>query len=180
MTHSTIDCMISLMEENGFSAEDIDHAECRIASRYYAIVCSPREVKVRPDTDYIMRFSLPYVVAMAAIKHRVSPWEIDLKYARDPKVCGLMDRIFCVEDDSKDNPGYFPGYLTVVLKDGRTFVKDQRYEMGTRQNPLNLEAVNRKLLDNLSPYYGEERIRQITGLLEQMEQLPDADTLIQV
>ncbi len=85
-----------------------------------------------------------------------------------------------MEDDSKDNPGYFPGYLTVVLKDGRTFVKDQRYEMGTRQNPLNLEAVNRKLLDNLSPYYGEERIRQITGLLEQMEQLPDADTLIQV
>ncbi|MEE0672157.1 MAG: MmgE/PrpD family protein [Enterocloster sp.] len=180
MTHSTIDCMISLMEENGFSAEDIDHAECRIASRYYAIVCSPREVKVRPDTDYIMRFSLPYVVAMAAIKHRVSPWEIDLKYAKDPKVCGLMDRIFCVEDDSKDNPGYFPGYLTVVLKDGRTFVKDQRYEMGTRQNPLNLEAVNRKLLDNLSTYYSEERIRQITGLLEQMEQLPDADTLIQV
>ena len=28
-----------------------------------------------------------------------------------------------MEDDSKDNPGYFPGYLTVVLKDGRTFVK---------------------------------------------------------
>lgn len=52
--------------------------------------------------------------------------------------------------------------------------------MGTRQNPLNLEAVNRKLLDNLSTYYSEERIRQITGLLEQMEQLPDADTLIQV
>ena len=91
-----------------------------------------------------------------------------------------MDRIFCVEDDSKDNPGYFPGYLTVVLKDGRTFVKDQRYEMGTRQNPLNLEAVNRKLLDNLSPYCSEERIQQITGLLEQMEQLSDAATLIQV
>ena len=74
-----------------------------------------------------------------------------------------MDRIFCVEDDSKDNPGYFPGYLTVVLKRWKDFVKDQRYEMGTRQNPLNLEAVNRKLLDNLSPYYSEERIRRSPG-----------------
>ncbi|MDE6455335.1 MAG: MmgE/PrpD family protein, partial [Dysosmobacter sp.] len=90
MTHSFIDCMLALQREEGFTADDIASAECRIESRWYPIVCTPRESKTRPSTDYIMRFSLPYVVAVAAAKGRVSPWEIDLKYARDPQLGGLM------------------------------------------------------------------------------------------
>jgi 2-methylcitrate dehydratase PrpD len=137
-----------------------------------------REAKVRPATDYIMRFSLPYVVAMAAIKQRVSPWEIDLKYATDPEVCNLMDKIQCVDDNSKRNPGYFPGYLTVTLNDGRSFVKDQRYEMGTKQNPLNMNAVKKKFMDNLSPFYSEEQIQNIVKKIEGFENLPGAGELI--
>lgn len=178
MTHSFIDCMISLMQEKHFNAQDIASAECRIESRCYPIVCTPREAKVRPATDYIMRFSLPYVVAMAAIKQRVSPWEIDLKYATDPEVCNLMDKIQCVDDNSKRNPGYFPGYLTVTLNDGRSFVKDQRYEMGTKQNPINMNAVKKKFMDNLSPFYSEEQIQNIVKKIEGFENLPGAGELI--
>lgn len=173
MTHSFIDCMVDLMNEHHFTAEEIASAECRIASRYYGIVCTPRQVKIRPDTDYIMRFSLPYVVAMAALKKRVSPWEINLTYAKDSTVCDLMDRIQCVSDDTKDNPGYFPGYLSVTLKDGRKVWKEQPYEMGTRQNPLNPQAVEQKLKDNLEPVYDETQIQQITDCLNRLEQLPD-------
>lgn len=178
MTHSFIDCMRALMEENGFSAKDIASAECRIESRCYPIVCTPREVKTRPATDYVMRFSLPYVVALAATKGRVSPGEIDLRYARDPEICDLMDRIACVEDDTKRNPGYFPGYLTVTLKDGRTLVKDQRWEMGTEQNPLNVQAVQRKFADNLEPLYSQEQIRNILDHVERLQELSDARGLI--
>lgn len=178
MTHSFIDCMRALMDENGFTAGDIASAECRIESRCYPIVCTPREVKTRPETDYVMRFSLPYVVAMAAAKGRVSPSEIDLRYAEDPEIRSLMDRIACVEDDTKRNPGYFPGYLTVKLKDGRTFVKDQRWEMGTEQNPLNVQAVQRKFTDNLEPLYSQEQIRNILDHVERLRELPNVTGLI--
>lgn len=178
MTHSFIDCMIALIREEHFTADDIESVECRIESRCYPIVCTPRETKTRPNTDYIMRFSLPYVVAMAAEKQRVSPWEIDLKYAGDPATCALMDKIQCVEDDSKRNPGYFPGYLTVTLKDGRQFVKDQQYEMGTAQNPLNLEAVNKKFMDNLESFYTKEQIASIIEKLNGFENLSGAGELI--
>ena len=178
MTHSFIDCMRALMDEYGFGAKDIASAECRIESRCYPIVCTPREVKTRPETDYVMRFSLPYVVAMAAAKGRVSPREIDLKYAEDPEIQELMDRIACVEDDTKRNPGYFPGYLTVTLKDGRTLVKDQRWEMGTEQNPLNVQAVRRKFMDNLSPLYTDRQIQRILDQVEQIQALPGVEGLI--
>lgn len=178
MTHSFIDCMMALMNEHSFGAEDIEDVECRIESRCYHIVCTPREAKVRPATDYMMRFSLPYVVAMAAIHKRVSPWEIDLNYAADPDVCALMDRIRCVDDNTKANPGYFPGYLTVTLKDGRSFVRDQRYEMGTPQNPLNLEAVNKKFMDNLSAFYAPEQIAAIMDRVNRFDMLSGAKELI--
>ena len=172
MTHSFIDCMLRAIDHNGFTAGDIDSVECRIESRCYPIVCTPREAKVRPKTDYMMRFSLPYVVAMAAMAHGMGAAQIDLKYAEDPAVQALMDRIQCVDDDSKRNPGYFPGYMTIVLKDGRSFVMDQRYEMGTKQNPLDSEAVNRKLRDNLSSFYTAE---QIDSIIENVNNIDLAD-----
>lgn len=178
MTHSFIDCMRALMEEHDFTAADIESVECRIESRCYPIVCVPREVKTRPATDYVMRFSLPYVLAMAAVKGRVSPGEIDLRYARDLEICGLMDRIRCVEDDTKRNPGHFPGYLIVTLKDGRMWEKDQRWEMGTEQNPLSIQAVQRKLSDNLEPFYSQEQIQNILNHVERLQELPDVKGLI--
>ncbi len=180
MTHSFIDCMIKLMDQRHFKASDIESAQCRIESRCYPIVCTPREAKVRPSTDYMMRFSLPYVVAMAAEKCRVSPAEIDLKYASDPEIQDLMDRVTCVDDNSKRNPGYFPGYLTVTLKDGRTFTMDQRYEMGTAQNPLNMEAVSRKFADNLEQFYSRERIGEILESIKTFEQLPNPDGFLKL
>ncbi len=178
MTHSFIDCMLALRREHDFTPDDIAGVECRIESRCYPIVCTPRQAKIRPDNDYIMRFSLPYVVAVAAVRQRVSPWEIDLKYAKDPQICALMDKIQCVDDDSKKNPGFFPGYLTVTLKDGRSFTKDQRCEAGTPQNPLQLEAVHKKFMDNLEPFYAPERIQAIMGLVNHFEAMAGAGQLI--
>lgn len=168
MTHSFIDCMLRAIDQNGFTADDIESVECRIESRCYPIVCTPREAKVRPTTDYMMRFSLPYVVAVAAVTHGMGAAQVDLKYAENPSIQALMDRIKCVDDDTKRNPGYFPGYMTVVLKDGRSFIMDQRYEMGTKQNPLDTGAVSRKLHDNLITLYTPQQIdnilREVNGL----------------
>ena len=178
MTHSFIDCVFKLMEEERFAAEDIENVECRIESRCYSIVCSPREAKVRPQTDYMMRFSLPYVIAVAAITHRMSSSQIDIKYASDPEVKNLMDRVKCIADDSKKNPGYFPGYVRITLKDGRCLTKDQRYETGTPQNPLNVQAVNRKFMDNLAQLYSQEQTERIVEKISRFENLQNVAELI--
>ena len=178
MTHSFIDCVQEVFRTHSLKAGDIDKIECRIENRCYHIVCTPDEVKKHPQTDYMMRFSLPYVVAMAAIKGRVSPWEIDLKYARDPEVLALMSRVECISDDEKRNPGHFPGWIRVTTRDGRSIVCDHRYELGTPENPIKIENVIEKFHNNVDPYYSESQIAQITDTVGRFDSLESAAELI--
>jgi 2-methylcitrate dehydratase PrpD len=179
MTHSFIDCMLALQREYGFTADDLASVECRIEPRCYHIVCEPRETKIRPQTDYMMRFSLPYVLAVAATHKRMSPWEIDMKYARNPKIQALMDKITCIADSSKSNPGYFPGWLQVTLKNGNVYTKSQLYELGAPQNPITKEAVVAKFDHNLSLFYTKRQRTQIYEQIEKFETLTGVRELIE-
>ena len=178
MTHSFIDCIIALEKQHDFMADAIEAIECRIEPRCYHIVCEPVDAKVRPATDYMMRFSLPYVVAIAAIKGRVSPWEIDLKYAGEQEVQALMDRIRCVSDESARNPGYFPGWIKVNLKDGRSYEMRQLYECGTPQNPIKSENVLTKFENNMSGRFSEKRIDSIKNMVLGFDRLDNASALL--
>ncbi len=143
-THSFIDILTSLMDSHGFSAEDIEAIEARGTSMCASQVCNPKEVKVRPETEYMMKFSLYYVLAMTALHRKITAEEIDLAYARDPKVLELIDRITFITDDSIAVRGHMPGRLKVVLKDGREFTGRQDYEKCARENPIRPEDVIRK------------------------------------
>ena len=55
---------------------------------------------------------------------------------------------------------------------------DQRYEMGTVQNPLNLDAVSRKLQNNLETLYSPMQIDTLLDRIDKFESLPNANTLI--
>jgi 2-methylcitrate dehydratase PrpD len=177
MTHSFIDAMLALREK-GVTVSDIESLECRIESRCYHIVCEPREAKVHPQTDYMMRFSLPYVVAVAAACGRVSPWEIDLRYVNDPEIQDLMNRVTCISDESKRNPGHFPGWLRLTTKDGRTYTEDRRHELGSLQNPIEVKDIRAKFENNLGNFYAPEKKACIADLLGRFETLNDVSELM--
>lgn len=178
MTHSFIDCVLEAREKYGVKAADVDEIECRIEERCYHIVCEPEEAKKNPQTDYMMRFSLPYVASVALSKGKVSPWEIDMRLVRDSQISGLMSRVKCVADDGKRNPGYFPGWVKIRLKDGKEFVFDQRWEKGTPQNPVDLDAVMTKFANNLEHDYTEEQTKRLAELLQGIEKLDKVSPLL--
>ncbi len=169
MTHSFIDCMLKARKQ--VSPDEIQFIECRIEERCYHIVCEPEEAKKHPDTDYMMRFSLPYTAAVALVLGKVSPWEIDMKLAKDPRIRQVIDKITCIADDTKRNPGYFPGWVKLHLKDGSDLVLDQRWEAGTPQNPVDMDAVMAKFHNNLEHFYTEEQIEKLSDLIQGIERL---------
>ncbi len=142
-THSFINVMASLMEKHRFSA-DIRSIRAYGTPMCASQVCYPKEAKVRPETEYMMKFSLYYIIAMTALHGGVTTEEIDLKYMKDPLVLEMMDRIEFIEDPSIAVRGHMPAKLEVTLKDGRTVSELQKYEKSARENPITLEDVIRK------------------------------------
>ena len=171
MTHSFIDCIRKARDMEKLCPEEIERIECRIEERCYHIVCEPEQAKKNPETDYMMRFSLPYVMAVSLATGRVSPWEIDLKLTKDDTIQEIINKVVCIADDSKGNPGYFPGWVKVVMKDGAEYVFDQRWEMGTSQNPIDMDAVMTKFQNNLERYYTQEQIDRLSDTIQGIDRL---------
>lgn len=179
MTHSFIDCARKARKKEDFDLEEIDEIECRIEERCFHIVCEPEEAKKNPSTDYMMRFSLPYVVSVGLVKGKVSPWEIDMRLAKEPTIHALMQKVHCIADDSKRNPGFFPGWMKIRFKDGREEIYDQRWEMGTPNNPIDMDEVMTKFRNNLEHYYTDEQIDRLSELIWSLDQLDNLSSLME-
>lgn len=179
MTHSFIDCLLEAREQLEIKPCDIESIQCRIEERCYHIVCEPEAAKKNPDTDYMMRFSLPYVAAAAMVKGKVSPWEIDMGLARDSQIQELMNKVECVADYSKRNPGFFPGWVKIRLKNGKEYIRDQRWEKGTPDNPADLDAVMAKFNNNLEHFYSSSQIQELAEVIQRIEQLDSAEPLLE-
>lgn len=176
-THTFIDLILDIKKQYGFSSTDIEKIECRIDSRGSKIVCEPEEAKYRPRTDYIMRFSLPYIVAMTAIKDEMSPKEIDVSYINDPEVLKMIDRVDCIIDDSVANPGHFPGWVKITLKDGREYQKEQPYEPGTIQNPIEMKDIELKFYSNTNNILSKKKAKEILESIKQFQSLKNVTQL---
>lgn len=179
MTHSFIDCIKKARDMEQICADEIERIECRIEERCYHIVCEPEQAKKNPETDYMMRFSLPYVTAVALVTGKVSPWEIDLKLAKDDTIQEIIKKVDCIADDSKRNPGFFPGWVKVVMKDGAEYVFDQRWEMGTPQNPVDMDAVMTKFQNNLEHDYTQEQIDRLSDVIQDIDKLGTIGELLE-
>jgi len=177
MTHSFVDCTSYLLSNEAFSLHDIEKIECRIAKRYYSIVCVPDEAKKRPTTEYGMKFSLPYIVAMTLYKHKFSPAEIDGKFVNDSQATELMDKVDCVEDDKVDNVGHFPGWVKITLKNGQTYFKGQRFEQGAKENPISREAIIEKFKNNAQIKLSKQHALELLNTIQNIENIR-MDTLL--
>ena len=178
-THANIDLVMSLQKEHNIKAEDIEKIECRIDEHNFNITCQPKEAKYRPKTDYMMRFSLPYLLAIAALRGRVSPWEFDIKNAEDPDLLKMIDKVECISDPSVANPGYFPGWIAITTKDGKTHQRHQPFQKGTPQNPISMSTILEKFGNNVSALIKPQQAVDLQDKVQRFEALAGVDELIE-
>lgn len=177
-THSFIDVMLSLMAEHRFTASDIESVEARGTSMCASQVCNPKEIKVRPETEYMMKFSLYYVLAMTALHGRITTSEIEIGYTKEPEVLDLIDRITFIEDSSVAVPGHMPARLKVILKDGRVLTGEQKYEKSARENPIKQEDVVRKFDGCVAGILPQKARNELLDLILSFDRQPGINELL--
>ena len=150
--HNAITAAIALHDDPGISPGSIAEVVVRVGQDTWDIICDPVSVKASPeqlagpDGLALAQFSLPFMVATALLRGRLSAAELDAGWRAGPALASLLPKVTIVVDDADLTPDMIPepGRVEVVLADGRRRTAEATRTPGHPEHPLDDAALHAK------------------------------------
>jgi 2-methylcitrate dehydratase PrpD len=175
--HACGDAALALQAEHGFAADDVVSVTARIHRNQMPVVCEPAAAKLRPQSDYDAKFSLPYFVAACLVRGRFGLHELEPASLADPEILALCARVTCEHDEGSAFPEYFSGQVEIVLRDGRRLVRRERVNRGAAERPLDRSEIESKFHDNARLVVSAAQAERVLSLVMNLERLASLDAL---
>jgi 2-methylcitrate dehydratase PrpD len=164
-----LDAFLTLQREHALSVDNVERIVVKLPEDGARIVND----RSMPDVN------CQHIIAVALVDGTVS-FEDSHSYERmaDPKVRAAKARVMLVADPKLMDPAApRSGLVEVTLKDGRTVSHFTRHAPGTKENPLDTEAVNAKARSLMAPVLGAERTEEVIRRVNAVEELRDVREL---
>ncbi len=182
--HGPIDALLAATGEAAIRIEDIERIRVVVTNKeVFDLVCTTHERKWNPASVTDAQFSLPFMLAWAAVHRSIgfaaaSPASLD-----DAAVRALTQKVEVEArtESQTEGRGKFPmpGIVTVVERSGRETKRVVEYVKGHPNNPMSFDELAAKFLDctrHGRPGWsgGEALIERIRSL----EALDDAGAIV--
>jgi 2-methylcitrate dehydratase PrpD len=164
-----LDAFLRLHREHKLSADKIERIVVKLPEDGARIVND----RAMPDVN------CQHIIALALVEGTVS-FEDSHSYERmkDPKVRAVKERVELIADKSLMDPeAPRSGRVEVTLKGGRTVSHFTRHAPGTKENPLDTEAVNAKARLLMAPVLGAASTEEIIRRVNELEAVKDVREL---
>ena len=169
LLHACADSALALKREHGLAAEDIASVRALLHPETFHYVAEPAEMRRRPTSDYMAKFSVQFVVAACFVRGRFGFAELEDAALRDPEILALAQRVSHEADPQSAFPKYFSGGVVVKTKDGRELVHMEKVNRGAGERALTAAEIVEKFMDNAQFVLSRgkaERIRDCVLALE--------------
>lgn len=178
--HSHIHAMIGLMKEHHLDISQIDQILVYVGD-YHQLMCEPLPQRQAPSTLVDAKFSLPYLVAVAAIRRDMSLRDFTEDALKDQDVLATARKVLPVPDASLDWKLELPsGRVEIVTSDGRRFTRVGADIPGSPEAPMGWDDLVSKFIDCASfsaRPLSEEQILGVHTLVGGLEAMSDASEL---
>jgi 2-methylcitrate dehydratase PrpD len=176
-----IHATLELMKEHHLSVDDIELIRVHVGD-YQHQLCVPLESRRAPTNLVDARFSIPFCVAIAAVRRQVKIGDFTADALRDPELLAVAQRIVPVQDSRFDwKMTLPPGKVEMVTRDGRTFERIGDNVPGDPGTPLTWGQISEKFRDCASHAalpLSNERIAKAQELARNLESLDDVTEFI--
>jgi 2-methylcitrate dehydratase PrpD len=180
---SPIDAVLNLKKEYDLSPKEIDRIRVEIFRDAFPLVVDPWEEKMDPKTDVQAQFSLPYTVAAAIVRGRVSFEEFLPQSLSDPSIREMMAKVEVVHDPELDPafPRSWPARVKLGTRDGRHLENRVDFPRGDINNPLSWDelvirfkvhskevfdpTLQERIVESLQRIHKVKDMKRFTGLL---------------
>jgi len=175
LSHAPLTAMMKCVSENNISVDDVAEIKVEVIARAADILGDP--AKYRPSSKETADHSLPYSMAVGLVDGMVTPLQFEEARIMDKALEPVMDMVKVVANEEFEAlfPEYQPSRVTVVLKDGREFVKRVDVPKGDPRDPMTEEEIAVKFNALGSGVFGEEELGRLRGVIMGMEGLEGED-----
>jgi 2-methylcitrate dehydratase PrpD len=164
-----LDAFLRLRRENGLTPANVERIVVRLPEDGARIVND----RSMPDVN------CQYIISVALVDGDLS-FDDSHSYERmnDPEVRKVKERVELIADQKLMDPAApRSGLVEVTLRDGRTISHFTRYAPGTKENPLDTEAVNAKARLLMQSVLGAARTEEVIRRVNVLEDLRDVREL---
>jgi 2-methylcitrate dehydratase PrpD len=161
LLHACADAALALRNRHKLQPRDIASVRALLHPETFHYVAEPADMRRRPVSDYMAKFSVQFVVAACLVRGRFGFAELQPDALNDPEILGLAQRVSHDKDPDSLFPRYFSGGVVVTLRDGREFVHMEKINRGAGERTLGGEEIIAKFMDNAELVVSRPRARQI-------------------
>jgi 2-methylcitrate dehydratase PrpD len=145
-TQGSTQLALDLMNEHGFTGDDVEYAEVIVSPFTYKLV-GKYELGANPKVN--AQFGVAYCVANALCRAPVTLLQFEEAAIRDPDINRFIEeRVRVVSDDARFvNRGHYASDLHIVTKDGRDFFGSVDIPPGTPGYPMTEDEHTARFYD---------------------------------
>lgn len=183
--HPSLDAVLALMQEHGFTAKDVRKVTINMLKTGAALVNDPVPFEGNKGLQGT-RFSTHFNVAVALLMGRTGLWSlldnsVPLQYRDRPDVRELMQRITVIPDAELDKnfPDKWSTVVRLELTDGRTFTRAVDWPTGEPEIPMG-EAMLTEKFNRLTAMAGwtPARAQELIPEVMQLDRAPTLERLL--
>lgn len=160
--HRTIDGMLSLVEQNDLTTDDIKSVVATIGPAQASMLRNHT-----PQTGLEAKFSIEFAVASALVDREVGLRQLTDDFVKQPAVQAQFEKVSTQinEEACPLEPSFaFSDRVVIETTDGRTLDTGPiRFPLGNAGNPMSAEALRAKFLDCVQTGMSEGSLLAVTG-----------------
>ncbi|UCF92499.1 MAG: MmgE/PrpD family protein [Desulfobacterales bacterium] len=181
--HAPIDGALELAAKHDLNPEKVMEVIVGTNERVLDTAGKPFAIRTDPEVD--AKFSIPYVVAVALSKRKVTLADFKEEAIRTPALAALAAKVKVVLDPEFRGSRSVVGPVKVKVKmsDGRELATRVELARGHLQNPMNERDFANKfrecVMQSAIPI-AEQKIERLLRLLNRLEEIADVGEVIQL
>jgi 2-methylcitrate dehydratase PrpD len=181
ISHTVLDCLYHLIEENQLQAEEIDEVTA-YCDPHGAVLPMWSNKVIKSALDAQM--SVPYAVSAAAHQVKVGPEWQDFETLNNERVLTFMDKVKVephpeYEKALKEDSGSRIGRVEIVAR-GKKFSEERRYRKGspaTEETKMRDKELVDKFRHNAVRVLTSEKIERLPEMILHLEDIDDISSL---
>jgi 2-methylcitrate dehydratase PrpD len=180
LIHACVDAVLALKSKHEIEPEQIKEVVAYGGHSVYEL-SQPPEVKRHPRTIIDAQFSVPWVVATALVRGKVTVDDFTDEAIKRQEILEVTRKVSGKLVPEMDRHGVGPGGVIIKMKDGTVYKEEVGHCLGSVERPMAFKDITRKFRECAAfsrKALAGETVEKAIDMVERLEKFDDATEII--